>query len=124
MSVSDAHQTHVHDHMYSRSPSDSISECQPSFSPPSVGSHTSLYTYSTGSPPYGLENGSMSSPTECTSPLNGTTEDLTVQGLLTVMEPTAVVLHGNDVIHAVTGCDETVTDDSGLISVGRWPVLL
>jgi len=119
--VTDAHQT---DHLYSRSPSDSSSECQPSFGPPSVGSHASLYSHSTtGSPPRGLENSSLSSPIECASPLDGRTENLTVHGLLTVVEPTAVVLQGADIIHMVTGCDETVTDDSGLISVGRWPML-
>lgn len=116
--VMDAHHT---DHMYSRSPSDSALEHQPSTSPLSVGSHASLY--STGSAPDGLESSSLSSPTECVSPLGGTTEDLTVQGLLPGMEPTMMVLQRNDVIHVVTGCDETVTDDSGLISVGKGPAL-
>ena len=113
--VMDAHQT---DHIYSRSRSDSAS-----FSPPSVGSHASFYSYTTGSPPsHGLENSSLSSPSECASPLDGVTEDSTVQGLLTVVEPTAVLLQEN-IIHVVAGCDETVTDDSGLISVGRWSLL-
>jgi len=111
------------DHMYSQSHRDSTSESQPSFSPPSVGSHASLYSYSNGSPltdVSGLENCSSASPTElCVSPLDCTTEDLTVQGMLGVVESTAVVLQGDDIIHLVTGCDETVTDDSGLISVGR-----
>lgn len=103
-----AHQT---DHMYSRSRNDSASS-----SPPSVGSHASLYSSGTGSP-RGLENGSLSSPSECVGPLDGMTEDLTLQGLLPAVQPTVMVLQGNDVIHVVTGCDETVTDDSGLISV-------
>lgn len=114
----DAHQS---DHMYSRCHRDSASDGQPSFSPPSVGSHASLYSYSTGSPfadHSGLENSSSASPTElCSSPLDGMTEDMTVQGMLTVMEPTAFVLQGDDIIRMVTGCDETVADDSGLISV-------
>lgn len=113
--VTDAHRT---DHMYSRSCSDSAS-----FSPPSVGSHASFYSSSTGSPPHGLENSSLSSPAECVSPLDCITEDLTVQGLLTGLEPTTVVLQGNDIIHMVTACDETITDDSGLISVGKCPVV-
>jgi len=119
----DAHQS---DHMYSRCHRDSASDGQPSFSPPSVGSHASLYSYSTGSPfadHSGLENSSSASPTElCSSPLDGMTEDMTVQGMLTVMEPTAFVLQGDDIIRMVTGCDETVADDSGLISVGMRPL--
>jgi len=42
--------------------------------------------------------------------------------VLTVMEPTAVILQGDDILHMVTGYDETITDDSGLISVGRRPL--
>jgi len=42
-----------------------------------------------------------------------------MQSTMTTVEPTAM-LQGDDVIHVVTGYDETVTDDSGLISVGRW----
>lgn len=114
--VMDAYQT---DHMYSRSHSNSASDCQPPFSPPSVASHASLYSHSTGSPPCGLQNSCSTSPTElCASPLDGTTEDLTVQCLITDLEPTTVVFQEDDIIHMVTGCDETVTDDAGLISVG------
>jgi len=122
--ATEAHRT---DHMYSQSHRDSVSDGQPSVSPPSVGSHASLYSHGTGSPLTDvsrLENSSSSSPTEvCASPLDYTTEDLTVQGILTVVEPTATMLQGNDVIHVITGCDETVTDDSGLISVGMLPLL-
>lgn len=122
--ATEAHRT---DHMYSQSHRDSASDGQPSVSPPSVGSHASLYSRGTGSPltdVNGLENSSSSSPTEvCASPLDYTTEDLTVQGILTVVEPTAMMLQGNDVIHVITGCDDTVTDDSGLISVGMLTLL-
>ena len=115
---------HRSDHMYSQSYCDLASEGQPSVSPTSVGSHASLYSYSTGSPladVSSLENGSSTSPTEvCASPLDCTTEDLTIQSTMTIVEPTAMVLQGDDVIHVVTDYDETVTDDSGLISVGRW----
>ena len=113
--VMDAHQT---DHMYSRSYSDSAS-----FSPPSVGSHASFFSSNAGSPPHGFENSSLSGVAECVSPLDGTTENLTVQGLLTGVDSTTVFLQGNDTIHMVTACDETTTDDNGLISVGGWTVL-
>jgi len=126
LTVMDAYRT---DHMYSRSHSDSTSDCQSSCSPPSAESRASLYSYSTGSPladVSGLENGSSTSPSEfCASPLDGTTEDLTVQGMLNIVEPpTVVLLQGDDIIDMVAGHDETVTDDSGLISVGTWPMLL
>ena len=114
--VTDSHQS---DHMYSRSHSDSASEGQTSFRPPSVGSHTSLYSYRTDSPPSGLESSSATSPSEfCTSPLSGNAEDLTVDGVLTVVEPTVVMLSSDNIVHVVTDCDEAVTDDSGVISVG------
>jgi len=118
--ASDAHHT---DHMYSRSHSDSTSDRQSSCSPPFAESHASLYSYSTGSPLADvseLENGSSTSPSEfCASPLDGTTEDLTVQGTLNMTEPSMVVLlQGDDIIDMVAGHGETVTDDSGLISVG------
>lgn len=122
--TTDAHRT---DHIYSQSYRDSASEGQhePSVSPPSVGSHASLYSYSTGSPLADVS--SSGSPTEvCSSPLDSTMEveeshvnNMTVQGMLTVGKPTSVMLQGDNVIHVVTGYDETVTDDSGLISVGR-----
>ena len=42
-----------------------------------------------------------------------------MQGLLTGVDSTTVVLQGNDIIynHTVTACDETTTDNIGLISV-------
>jgi len=111
------------DHMYSRSHSDSTSDRQSSCSPPSTESHASLYSYSSASPladVSGLENSSLTSPCEfCASPLDGTAEDLTVQGIMNVMEPTVVLLQADDIIDIVASSDETVTDDSGLISVGR-----
>jgi len=119
--ATDPHRT---DHMYSQSYRDLASDSQPSVSPPSVGSHASLYSHSTGSPladVNGLETSSSASPTEvCASPLDYTTEDLTMQGMLTVVEPTTMMLQGNDIIHVITG-DET--DDSGLITVGMLPLL-
>jgi len=122
--VTDAY---LSDHMYSRSHSDSTSERQSSCSPPSIESHASLYSYSSRSPLAdisGLENSSAASPSEfCASPLEGTMEDMTVQGILTVVEPTVVLLQGDDIIDMVAGCNEAVTDDSGLISVGRQQLM-
>jgi len=113
------------DHMYSLSHSDSMSEHQSSCSPPSAESHASLYSYSSCSPLADVS--SSASPSEhCASPLDGTTEDLTMQGMLTVVQPSMVLLQGDGIIDMVTSCDETieaVTDDSGLISVGRQPLL-
>lgn len=109
----DVHHT---DHMYSRSSTDSASDVQPCFSPLSVCSHASLYSHGSGSHTSLLENGSSLATSECcTSPLDVVTEDLTVQSLLA---PAAVDMQGSDIIHIISG-GETVTDDTGLISVGK-----